>query len=109
MSTVRTQNLKNACRALERSTDRTSTWRPVFHLAPVTGWLNDPNGLCQIGDEYHVFYQYGPFDPMLRKDRRQDCFQFWDGIHLIHIGASLLMILITVYPISVTFSTAFRR
>ena len=63
MSTVRTQNLKNACRALERSTDRTSTWRPVFHLAPVTGWLNDPNGLCQIGDECHVFYQYGPFDP----------------------------------------------
>lgn len=47
MSTVRTQNLKNACRALERSTDRTSTWRPVFHLAPVTGWLNDPNGCAR--------------------------------------------------------------
>ena len=62
MSTVRTQNLKNACRALERSTDRTSTWRPVFHLAPVTGWLNDPNGLCQIGDTHHIFFQYSPFD-----------------------------------------------
>ena len=62
MSTVRTQNLKNACRALERSTDRTSTWRPVFHLAPVTGWLNDPNGLCQIGETHHIFFQYSPFD-----------------------------------------------
>ena len=33
-----------------------------FHLMPETGWLNDPNGLCRIGDTYHVFYQYGPFD-----------------------------------------------
>lgn len=36
---------------------------PQFHLAPVTGWLNDPNGLCRVGDTYHVFYQYGPMDP----------------------------------------------
>ena len=47
---------------MERSTDRTSTWRPVFHLAPVTGWLNDPNGLCQIGETHHIFFQYSPFD-----------------------------------------------
>ena len=37
--------------------------RQRFHIQPPVGWLNDPNGLCKIGDEYHVFYQYGPFDP----------------------------------------------
>ena len=37
--------------------------RQKLHVQPPVGWLNAPNGLCQIGDEYHVFYQYGPFDP----------------------------------------------
>lgn len=36
--------------------------RQHFHVQPAVGWLNDPNGLCKIGDTYHVFYQYGPFD-----------------------------------------------
>ena len=36
--------------------------RQKFHVQPPVGWLNDPNGLCKIGDTYHVFYQYGPFD-----------------------------------------------
>ena len=29
---------------------------------PPTGWLNDPNGLCQFKGVYHVFFQYSPFD-----------------------------------------------
>lgn len=37
-------------------------WRPGFHLMPVTGWLNDPNGLCFYKGDYHVFFQYSPFD-----------------------------------------------
>lgn len=36
--------------------------RPGFHLMPVTGWLNDPNGLCFYKGYYHVFFQYSPFD-----------------------------------------------
>ena len=36
--------------------------RQKFHVQPPVGWLNDPNGLCKIGETYHVFYQYGPFD-----------------------------------------------
>ena len=36
------------------------TWRNGFHLMPPTGWLNDPNGLCQLGGTYHVFHQYSP-------------------------------------------------
>ncbi|MDO4174416.1 MAG: glycoside hydrolase family 32 protein [Eubacteriales bacterium] len=34
-----------------------------FHLMPPVGWMNDPNGLCWYKGNYHVFYQYGPFDP----------------------------------------------
>ncbi|MCI6084455.1 glycoside hydrolase family 32 protein [bacterium] len=37
--------------------------RQRYHIQPAVGWLNDPNGLCKIGQDYHVFYQYGPFDP----------------------------------------------
>ena len=37
--------------------------RQKLHIQPPVGWLNDPNGLCKVGDTYHVFYQYGPFDP----------------------------------------------
>lgn len=33
-------------------------WRPVFHLSPQRGWMNDPNGLCQYRGRYHAFYQY---------------------------------------------------
>lgn len=37
-------------------------WRLRFHLMPPVGWLNDPNGLCQFGGRYHVFFQYTPYD-----------------------------------------------
>ena len=36
--------------------------RQQFHLQPPVGWLNDPNGLCVYGGQYHAFFQYGPFD-----------------------------------------------
>ena len=31
---------------------------------PPTGWLNDPNGLCQLGGLYHIFFQYSPDTPL---------------------------------------------
>lgn len=34
-----------------------------YHLQPPMGWLNDPNGLCQIADTYHIYFQYTPFNP----------------------------------------------
>ena len=45
-----------------RGNPQADPWRPVFHLAPPVGWLNDPNGLCQWRGVYHVFFQYSPFD-----------------------------------------------
>lgn len=37
-------------------------WRLNFHIMPPIGWLNDPNGLCQMNGEYHFFFQYSPFN-----------------------------------------------
>lgn len=37
-------------------------WRQRFHLMPPCGWMNDPNGLCWYRGEYHVCYQYSPFN-----------------------------------------------
>lgn len=50
---------------LKRAEDRTGkdAWRPVIHIAPPVGWLNDPNGLCQYQGVYHAFYQLAPFQP----------------------------------------------
>ena len=36
--------------------------RPCFHLTPRCGWMNDPNGFSKYRGEYHLFYQYYPYD-----------------------------------------------
>ena len=38
-------------------------YRPQFHLAPPAGWLNDPNGLCELNGIHHIFFQYSPDFP----------------------------------------------
>ena len=35
--------------------------RPLFHLTPLVGWMNDPNGFCCYQGKYHLFYQYHPY------------------------------------------------
>lgn len=35
-------------------------WRPVFHLAPPEGLINDPNGLIHWKGQHHVFFQWNP-------------------------------------------------
>ena len=36
--------------------------RPSFHVTPTVGWMNDPNGFSLYQGEYHLFYQYYPYD-----------------------------------------------
>lgn len=40
--------------------NRASEARYKLHFQPPFGWMNDPNGLCQIGDNSHLFYQHYP-------------------------------------------------
>ena len=32
-----------------------------FHMMPPTGWMNDPNGLCEFQGVNHIYFQYTPF------------------------------------------------
>lgn len=36
--------------------------RPLFHFSPRIGWTNDPNGFSWYNGQYHLFYQYYPYD-----------------------------------------------
>lgn len=35
--------------------------RPVFHVSPLCGWMNDPNGFSVYQDKIHLFYQHHPY------------------------------------------------
>lgn len=51
-------------RAYEAEHEAAIPWeaKPAFHLAPRTGWMNDPNGISWYQGKYHLFYQYHPYD-----------------------------------------------
>jgi len=47
----------NSCASADPGSD--DPYRPVYHFAPETGWMNDPNGLVYHDGTYHLFYQAG--------------------------------------------------
>lgn len=34
--------------------------RPQIHFSPPSGWMNDPNGMFYVDQQYHLFYQHYP-------------------------------------------------
>ncbi len=59
--TALTKDLIKLTAGAEKSSSRDDRFRQKLHLMPPVGWLNDPNGLCQLDGVYHAFFQYSPF------------------------------------------------
>lgn len=54
---------------LQRARDFEQKYRPYveeelpkFHVTGGIGWINDPNGFAPYKGEYHLFFQYHPYD-----------------------------------------------
>lgn len=55
--------LKKAQIYQDEKADRVpNTQRPSFHVSSPIGWINDPNGWSVYRGEYHLFFQYHPYN-----------------------------------------------
>ena len=43
-----------------RSAGTVAHLRPAFHVRPPRGYLNDPNGPIELGDDVHLYFQSRP-------------------------------------------------
>lgn len=48
-------------REYERENKVSMDEKPLFHITPPVGWMNDPNGFSVYDGKIHLFYQYHPY------------------------------------------------
>lgn len=62
-----------------RSSELNPRYRLYYHVTPPVGWMNDPNGFSYYKGQFHLFYQFYPYD------------SFWGPMHWGHSSSSNLV------------------
>ncbi|XP_053607691.1 uncharacterized protein LOC128673692 [Plodia interpunctella] len=47
---------------LNKKAEINPRYRLEYHVMPPVGWMNDPNGFSYYKGEFHIFFQYYPYD-----------------------------------------------
>lgn len=66
----------------------TSTYQMRYHLRPISGLVNDPNGFSYFNGEYHVFYQSYPFGAV-HGLKSWVHFKSKDLVHWVNLGLAV--------------------
>ena len=59
-----------------------------YHLMPVSGWMNDPNGLCRYQGLYHIFFQQDR-NSFEGKEKEWGHYTTADMIHYDYLGTAI--------------------
>ncbi|MGT2832744.1 glycoside hydrolase family 32 protein [Streptococcus halotolerans] len=69
---------------LEHKKEINHQFKPVNHFSAEMGWINDPNGFVYFRGEYHLFYQFYPYDsvwgPMHWGHAKTSDFVHWEHL-----------------------------
>jgi len=65
------------------------SFKPNYHFFPITGWMNDPNGLIYWKGKYHMFYQYNPRAPSYDKNIHWGHAVSVDLAHWFHLPVAI--------------------
>ena len=59
---MQSEMLRKAREYEREKREQTAKLLPAFHVTGGIGWINDPNGFSLYKGEYHLFFQYYPYD-----------------------------------------------